>query len=117
MGLLTETSLSPGTWQELDEKLASRVQVSQRAVAKIIQVFDHLLQRNEKVSRALRGEKEEVAIVVRLKQAVAVRMQKLHLNNPAQLRSRLLTVSQEEIIRREEVAIMDQKGLRPLSRS
>lgn len=49
------------TWhkQELDEKLASRVQVSQRAVAKIIQVFDHLLQRNEKVSRAIRGEKEE----------------------------------------------------------
>ena len=34
------------------------VKVSQRAVAKIIQVFDHLLQRNEKVAKALRGEKE-----------------------------------------------------------
>ena len=52
------TALSTWHKQELDEKLASRVQVSQRAVAKIIQVFDHLLQRNEKVSRALRGEKE-----------------------------------------------------------
>ena len=38
--------------------MATAVQVSQRAVAKIIQVFDHLLQRNEKVARALRGEKE-----------------------------------------------------------
>jgi len=52
------TALSTWHKQELDEKLASRVQVSQRAVAKIIQVFDHLLQRNEKVAKALRGEKE-----------------------------------------------------------
>ena len=39
------------TWhkQELDEKLANRVQVSQRAVAKIIQVFDHMIQRNDKI--------------------------------------------------------------------
>jgi len=46
------------TWQkqELDEKLASRVQVSQRAVAKIIQVFDHLNQRHERLSRMIRGE-------------------------------------------------------------
>ena len=42
--------------QELDEKLASRVQVSQRAVAKIIQVFDHLNQRHERLSRMIRGE-------------------------------------------------------------
>eukprot|EP00092_Neocalanus_flemingeri_P012793 GFUD01013785.1.p1 GENE.GFUD01013785.1~~GFUD01013785.1.p1 ORF type:complete len:986 (-),score=400.54 GFUD01013785.1:373-3291(-) len=54
------TALSTWHKQELDEKLASRVQVSQRAVAKIIQVFDHLLQRNEKVARALRGEKEKI---------------------------------------------------------
>ena len=27
-------------------------------MGKIIQVFDHLLQRNEKVSKAIRGEKE-----------------------------------------------------------
>ena len=35
--------------------------MSQRAVGKIIQVFDHLLQRNEKISKALRGEKENDA--------------------------------------------------------
>lgn len=52
------TALSTWHKQELDEKLASRVQVSQRAVAKIIQVFDHLLQRNEKVAQALRGDKK-----------------------------------------------------------
>ena len=51
------------TWhkEELDEKLANKVQVSQRAVGKIIQVFDHLLQRNEKISKAIRGEKETEA--------------------------------------------------------
>jgi len=43
------------TWhkEELDEKLANKVQVSQRAVAKIIQVFDHMIQRNEKLSQSL----------------------------------------------------------------
>ena len=48
------------TWhkKELDEKLASRVHVSQRAVAKIIQVFDHLNQRNEQLSRLLTKELE-----------------------------------------------------------
>uniref|UniRef100_A0A8D8V414 E3 ubiquitin protein ligase n=1 Tax=Cacopsylla melanoneura TaxID=428564 RepID=A0A8D8V414_9HEMI len=46
------------TWdkEELDEKLASRVQVSKRAVAKIIQAFDRLVQRNEKISMILKGE-------------------------------------------------------------
>jgi len=53
------TQLASWHKEELDEKLSSRVQVSQRAVGKIIQVFDHLLQRNEKVSKAIRGEKEE----------------------------------------------------------
>ena len=52
------TALSTWHKEELDEKLANKVQVSQRAVGKIIQVFDHLLQRNEKISKALRGEKE-----------------------------------------------------------
>ena len=51
------TALSTWHKEELDEKLANKVQVSQRAVEKIIQVFDHLLQRNEKISKALRGEK------------------------------------------------------------
>jgi len=40
----------------LDEKLASRVQVSQRAVGKIIQVFDHVIQRNERLSKAIGGD-------------------------------------------------------------
>lgn len=46
------------TWhkQELDEKLASRVQVSQRAVGKIIQVFDHVIQRNERLSKLIQGK-------------------------------------------------------------
>ncbi|XP_063698439.1 E3 ubiquitin-protein ligase Bre1 [Culicoides brevitarsis] len=46
------------TWdkEELDDKLANRVQVSKRAVAKIVQVFDRLMQRNEKITKAIRGE-------------------------------------------------------------
>lgn len=48
------------TWdkEELDDKLANRVQVSKRAVAKIIQAFDRLMQRNEKITLALKGELE-----------------------------------------------------------
>lgn len=48
------------TWdkEELDEKLANRVQVSKRAVAKIIQAFDRLVQRNEKITMILKGEVE-----------------------------------------------------------
>lgn len=39
------------TWdkKELDDKLANRVQVSKRAVAKIIQVYDRLLLKYEKM--------------------------------------------------------------------
>lgn len=39
------------TWdkKELDENLANRVQISKRAVGKIIQVFDRLMQRNDKI--------------------------------------------------------------------
>ncbi|KAK6625311.1 E3 ubiquitin-protein ligase bre1 [Polyplax serrata] len=46
------------TWdkEELDDKLANRVQVSKRAVAKVIQAFDRLMQRNEKITLALKGE-------------------------------------------------------------
>jgi E3 ubiquitin-protein ligase BRE1 len=54
------TQLSTWQKQELDEKLASRVQVSQRAVAKIIQVFDHLNQRHERLSKLIRGDKLDV---------------------------------------------------------
>lgn len=43
------------TWdkKELDEKLANRVQVSKRAVAKIIQVYDRLLLKYEKMMNFL----------------------------------------------------------------
>lgn len=46
------------TWdkEELDEKLANRVQVSKRAVAKLVQVVDRIMQRNEKITTALKGE-------------------------------------------------------------
>jgi E3 ubiquitin-protein ligase BRE1 len=46
------------TWDkaELDENLANRVQISKRAVGKIIQVFDRLMQRNEKVLLTVKGE-------------------------------------------------------------
>ncbi|XP_050714768.1 E3 ubiquitin-protein ligase Bre1-like isoform X3 [Eriocheir sinensis] len=50
------TQLSTWDREELDEKLVNRVQVSKRAVAKIVQAFDRLHQRNEKVARALKGE-------------------------------------------------------------
>ncbi|KAG0703014.1 E3 ubiquitin-protein ligase Bre1 [Chionoecetes opilio] len=50
------TQLSTWDRDELDEKLVNRVQVSKRAVAKIVQAFDRLHQRNEKVARALKGE-------------------------------------------------------------
>ena len=36
--------------------LRALLQVSRRAVAKIVQAFDRLHQRNEKISRALKGE-------------------------------------------------------------
>ena len=48
------TQLSTWDKEELDEKLANRVQVSKRAVAKVVQVIDRLMQRNEKFSVALR---------------------------------------------------------------
>lgn len=45
------------TWdkEELDDKLANRVQVSKRAVSKIVQVIDRLMQRNEKITVVLKG--------------------------------------------------------------
>ena len=51
------------TWdkKELDENLTNRVQISKRAVGKIIQVFDRLMQRNDKVLQFVRGEDKETA--------------------------------------------------------
>ncbi|EDW36431.1 GL10311 [Drosophila persimilis] len=50
------TQLSTWDKEELDEKLANRVQVSKRAVAKIVQVIDRVMQRNEKITHVLRGD-------------------------------------------------------------
>lgn len=46
------------TWdkKELDENLANRVQISKRAVGKIIQVFDRLMQRNDKILQFVKEE-------------------------------------------------------------
>lgn len=46
------------TWdkEELDENLANRVQISKRAVGKIIQVFDRLMQRNDKILQLTKDE-------------------------------------------------------------
>ncbi|CAG9783951.1 unnamed protein product [Diatraea saccharalis] len=51
------------TWdkEELDAQLANRVQVSKRAVSKVLQAFDRLQQRNDKIWRAIKGEGEEGA--------------------------------------------------------
>ncbi|KAG5681965.1 hypothetical protein PVAND_011365 [Polypedilum vanderplanki] len=50
------------TWDkaELDENLANRVQISKRAVGKIIQVFDRLMQRNDKILQLIKGEDQDV---------------------------------------------------------
>lgn len=50
------TQLSTWDKEELDDKLANRVQVSKRAVAKVVQVIDRLMQRNEKFTNILKGE-------------------------------------------------------------
>lgn len=62
------------TWDknELDENLANRVQISKRAVGKIIQVFDRLMQRNDKilqhVSTTSDDEKENSSIEAALRE-------------------------------------------------
>ncbi|KAK0158885.1 hypothetical protein PV328_009825 [Microctonus aethiopoides] len=48
--------LSSWDKEELDDKLAHRVQVSKRAVSKVVQAFDRLSQRNEKITLALKDE-------------------------------------------------------------
>ncbi|XP_014206053.1 E3 ubiquitin-protein ligase Bre1 isoform X2 [Copidosoma floridanum] len=53
--------LSSWDKEELDDKLANRVQVSKRAVSKVVQAFDRLSQRNEKITLALKGEFNEEA--------------------------------------------------------
>lgn len=53
------TQLSTWDKEELDDKLANRVQVSKRAVAKVVQVIDRIMQRNEKLAMALKVSSDE----------------------------------------------------------
>jgi hypothetical protein len=48
------TQLATWDCQELEKKLAQRVQTSQRAVHKVLQAFDHMLQRQERLSAAIK---------------------------------------------------------------
>lgn len=61
-----------GQWdrEELEEKLAQRVQVSTRAVAKVLQAFDRVVQRNHKIMLALKGESDASDDVPSLDEAV-----------------------------------------------
>ncbi|XP_048252241.1 E3 ubiquitin-protein ligase Bre1-like [Haliotis rufescens] len=49
------------TWdkQELEEKLSQRVEFSKRAIGKLLQAFDRLLQRNEKLHKVLENKAEK----------------------------------------------------------
>jgi E3 ubiquitin-protein ligase BRE1 len=60
------------TWdkKELDENLANRVQISKRAVGKIIQVFDRLMQRNDKILLLGKGEGETENIDAALREQI-----------------------------------------------
>lgn len=58
------TQLSTWDKEELDDKLANRVQVSKRAVAKVVQVVDRLMQRNEKFTMILKGQSDDDSLSV-----------------------------------------------------
>lgn len=58
------TQLSTWDKEELDDKLANRVQVSKRAVAKVVQVIDRLMQRNDKFSMILKGQSDDDSLSV-----------------------------------------------------
>lgn len=49
------SQLSNWDQEELEESLRQRVEVSTRAVAKILQAFDRLLQRSDKICSAING--------------------------------------------------------------
>lgn len=58
------TQLSTWDKEELDDKLANRVQVSKRAVAKVVQVVDRLMQRNDKFTMILKGQSDDDSLSV-----------------------------------------------------
>jgi E3 ubiquitin-protein ligase BRE1 len=49
------------TWdkQELEQRLGQRVEFSKRAIGKLLQAFDRLLQRNEKMHQAVSDRIEQ----------------------------------------------------------
>ena len=50
------TLLSTWDKQELEQKLGQRVEFSKRAIGKLLQAFDRLLQRNDRLQQALRDQ-------------------------------------------------------------
>ncbi|XP_069135020.1 E3 ubiquitin-protein ligase Bre1-like [Argopecten irradians] len=55
------TLLSTWDKQELEQKLGQRVEFSKRAIGKLLQAFDRLLQRNEKLNKAIQDKVETEA--------------------------------------------------------
>lgn len=53
------TLLSTWDRQELEQRLGQRVEFSKRAIGKLLQAFDRLLQRNEKLNNALRDKVDQ----------------------------------------------------------
>jgi len=55
------TLLSTWDKQELEQKLGQRVEFSKRAIGKLLQAFDRLLQRNEKLHKSIQIKVEKDA--------------------------------------------------------
>lgn len=102
------TQLSTWDREELDEKLVNRVQVSKRAVAKIVQAFDRLHQRNEKVSRALKGEAQEGETLPDLEESVRELNTELQQENK-NLQSQNLSLHEKHHIMSLKVKELDEK--------
>lgn len=102
------TQLSTWDREELDEKLVNRVQVSKRAVAKIVQAFDRLHQRNEKVSRALKGEAQEGETLPDLEESVRELNTELQQENK-NLQSQNLSLHEKHHVMSLKVKELDEK--------
>ena len=50
------TLLSQWDKPEIEEKLRQRVEFSKRAIGKLLQAYDRLLQRNERLTLAVKGK-------------------------------------------------------------
>lgn len=88
------------TWdkKELDEKLASRVQVSLRAVGKIIQAFDRMLQRYNKIAVSLEENSNVEEIIKENYIEIQSENKKLHqLNTSAHQKSHAMSLKTQEL--------------------